>query len=207
MNGSSHLGQTTRQRGFTTVELLVAMGLFVVVVSIASAVFISALRNQGRLADLMTVYNSAGLALEQAMREARTGRGFLLSTRPDADDCSAAPAVEKLRFISTKGTEDFYVRYFLCRVKGGDNGIARSIMPADGDVAVARLTGRNVDVKHVGISLVGVGDDLEDPGDNDNDKTPPRLTVSICLRLRKAVMASDIPLCMQNTVTARDTDN
>lgn len=203
MNGSSHLGRIVRQRGFTLIELLVAMGLFIIVVSLTTSVFISALRNQGRVAELMGVYNGASLALEQMMREMRTGREFVFNPDPEANECQN-PRIRKLRFINTS---DLFVRYFLCEISGKDNGIARSIKDIeDGNpVKIARLTGRNVFVDKVGFSIIGIGADEADPNDN-ADGIPPRVTISVCLRAKGSLALSSIPLCIQNTVTARDTD-
>ena len=64
------------KRGFTMIELLVAISLFVVVVSVASGVFIKSLRTQRQIVSLMAANDNASLALEQMIREIRTGRSF-----------------------------------------------------------------------------------------------------------------------------------
>lgn len=66
--------------GFTIVELLVAMSIFVVLITIATGAFIQALRSERRLIALMTVSNNASLVLEQMAREIRTG--YLFSGQP-----------------------------------------------------------------------------------------------------------------------------
>lgn len=67
------------KNGFTVVELLVAITLFIVVVSIATGTFIQALRTQRSTVALIAVNSNAGLALEQISREIRTGRNFSVS--------------------------------------------------------------------------------------------------------------------------------
>ncbi len=64
------------KNGFTLVELLVAMSLFVVVVALASGIFIQALRTQRATVALIAANNNASLAIEQMMREIRTGKNF-----------------------------------------------------------------------------------------------------------------------------------
>lgn len=64
------------REGFTMIELLVAMGLFSIVVSIASATFVQSLRAQRQIVALMAANDNAGLALEQIVREIRTGKEF-----------------------------------------------------------------------------------------------------------------------------------
>jgi len=59
--------------GFTLVELLVAMAVFGVLMSLAIGVFVSAMRAQRNLTDLMSVNNNLNLVLEQVSREMRMG--------------------------------------------------------------------------------------------------------------------------------------
>ncbi len=65
-----------QQQGFTIIELIVAIGLFIVVIGIASGTFVRALRTQRSVAELMAANDNASLTLEQMTREIRTGKGF-----------------------------------------------------------------------------------------------------------------------------------
>lgn len=58
------------------IELLVAVALFVIVISIASGTFVQALRTQREVLALMAANDNASLALEQMVREIRTGSVF-----------------------------------------------------------------------------------------------------------------------------------
>ncbi|MEK9183981.1 MAG: type II secretion system protein [Patescibacteria group bacterium] len=64
------------KKGFTMIELLVAIGLFIVVISVSSGIFIKSLRTQRQIVSLMAANDNASLALEQIIREIRTGRDF-----------------------------------------------------------------------------------------------------------------------------------
>jgi len=66
----------SNSRGFTLVELLVAMGLFVVLIGIATGGFIRALRTQRLMVALMAANDNVSSALEQMAREIRTGYDF-----------------------------------------------------------------------------------------------------------------------------------
>lgn len=59
--------------GFTLVELLVAMAVFGILMSLAIGVFVSAIKTQRNLTDLMSVNNNLNLVLEQMSREIRMG--------------------------------------------------------------------------------------------------------------------------------------
>ncbi|PIR88844.1 MAG: hypothetical protein COU09_00245 [Candidatus Harrisonbacteria bacterium CG10_big_fil_rev_8_21_14_0_10_44_23] len=63
-------------QGFTLVELLVAITIFVVVMAIASNLFIGALRAQKSVVDLIAVNDNISLALERIGREIRVGNSF-----------------------------------------------------------------------------------------------------------------------------------
>ena len=66
----------SRRRGFTIVELLVSMGLFVVLVSLASGSFIQALRTQRIVTNLSISMNDASFVVEQIAREVRVSFNF-----------------------------------------------------------------------------------------------------------------------------------
>ena len=63
-------------RGFTIIELMVAVGLFLIVVSIAAAVFVQSLRSQKQVVALMAANDNASLTLEQMTREIRLASQF-----------------------------------------------------------------------------------------------------------------------------------
>lgn len=65
-----------KRRGFTIVELLVSMTLFVTIVSIVSGVFIKSLRTQRMTVALIAANSNAELAIEQMAREIQTGIFF-----------------------------------------------------------------------------------------------------------------------------------
>ncbi len=62
--------------GFTIIELMVAMSLFVIVVGITSGTFVRSLRTQRQLVALMAANDNASQTLEQMTREIRTGTAF-----------------------------------------------------------------------------------------------------------------------------------
>lgn len=64
------------QKGFTIIELMVAVGLFLIVVSIAAAVFVQSLRTQRQVVGLMAANDNASLTLEQMTREIRLASQF-----------------------------------------------------------------------------------------------------------------------------------
>lgn len=62
--------------GFTLVELLVAMSIFVVIATVASGIFIRSIQNENRLVAMMGIQSSLDSTLEQMAREIRGGYLF-----------------------------------------------------------------------------------------------------------------------------------
>ncbi len=72
--------------GFTIAEVLVAMGVFMILFSVAIGIFIQGLRSQRALVNLMAINNNSAIVLEQMAREMRTGHSF--AVLGDSDGCS-----------------------------------------------------------------------------------------------------------------------
>jgi prepilin-type N-terminal cleavage/methylation domain-containing protein len=103
----NHRQQKNSRKGFTLVEVLVAMGIFVIVIAIATGGFVNSLRTQRQVASLISAQSNASLVLEQMAREIRTG--FLFCHDADNntnvnDNCNNPPYsdqfVENSGFIS-----------------------------------------------------------------------------------------------------------
>ena len=60
-------------KGFTVVELLVAVGLFTTIITIAIGAYIRVLRTQSFMTDIMSANDNVSLVIEQMSREIRTG--------------------------------------------------------------------------------------------------------------------------------------
>ncbi len=76
-NLKSKISNLKSSDGFTLVELIMAMSIFVILVSIAVGGFINILRNQRLAIALMSVNDNMSLSMEQMAREIRTGYNFI----------------------------------------------------------------------------------------------------------------------------------
>lgn len=63
-------------RGFTSVELMVSIGLFTIIVGVAVGGLVQAFKTQRQIAALVAVSNNGSLTIEQMVREIRTGFDF-----------------------------------------------------------------------------------------------------------------------------------
>jgi len=86
MNGKKH------QQGSTLVELLIALSIFAIFITIAIGGFLQSLTNQRLVLKLISATDNMSLTIEQIMREMRVGTSFMTLTdgirfdRPDSDD-------------------------------------------------------------------------------------------------------------------------
>ncbi len=71
------------KKGFTIIELMVSMSMFLVLIGVATGTFLETLRTQKIITELSAANNNATQAVEQIGREIRTGYSFEQSTTPD----------------------------------------------------------------------------------------------------------------------------
>jgi len=125
--------QLEARAGFTIVELLVAIALFSIAVSVAAGGFVRALRTQRQLVSLITANSNASLAIEEIARELRTGYGF---------ECAGVGATcEELAFNGATGEAIAYRK----------NGTA---LERQAGGSWQPLTASNVDVRSLSFIIV-----------------------------------------------------
>ncbi len=129
--------------GFTLVELLIAMSLFLVVLVVASSTFVQSLKSQRAAAELIAVNDNASLTIEGIAREIRTGIEF------------SVPIKSELHFTNARGKKVIY------RWNDADLTIEKN----ENSGAFERVTATNVAVKR----LVFVGSGLG-PSDKKQSK-------------------------------------
>ena len=71
------------KNGFTLVELLVAMTLFIVIVGVSTGSFIKILQTQRATVSLIAANSNAALTMETITKEIRTGRDFSVEENGD----------------------------------------------------------------------------------------------------------------------------
>lgn len=165
--------QPVFKTGFTLVELLVAMGLFLILLGIATGGFVKALRSQKEIVNLMEVNDNVSLILEQMAREIRTGFDF------------SKPFDAELRFINANDVVVFY------RLNNGviEKGI--------GDVPATiykQITADNVKINNFNITLLG---------NEPNDNFPPRITISLSVSPKSGYFKDAPVVKIQTTISSR----
>lgn len=165
--------------GFTLVELLVATGIFLVLVSIASGTFIQSLRSQGVINDFNSSMNNASFVIEEMSREIRTG-----SFRDIGNDGE----FKELAFINTSGQT---VSYKL-------NEVSASIERCEGGGKCAPLTDPAVTIELLHFIVKG-----SRPGGGDS--LQPRVTIIVGVSGEKG-FGKELKVNLQTTVSSRVPD-
>ncbi len=128
-----------KQTGFTLIELIVAIGIFGLVVTMTVSIFVVALISQRRIISLRNVEDNTRFALESMAREIRTGKNF-------------GGSVNSLSFTNAKSESVIY--------RLNNNTIEQS---SDGGANYLIVTGPEVMVDYLNFYLLGQasGDGLE----------------------------------------------
>ncbi len=96
--------QNFKLKGFTLIELIVAFGLFSIIMAVASGGFVQIIRSYRIAAALMAANDSMALTMEQMAREMRTGYNFCEisdSSEPKVQFVNANNEVVRYRLNST----------------------------------------------------------------------------------------------------------
>mgnify|MGYP001560163788 FL=1 len=160
-------------------EMLISLAVFGMLMAVASGAFIRGLRSQRAIVSLIAANDNLSIALEQMIREIRTGYEFSTTT-PD-----------ELGFINA---ENSLVRY---RLDTGaiERGI-EDLSQGPGVFVYRRITGDNVIITRFNIGLFG---------HTFGDEFPPRITLSVSISPNNPYLSS-FSVDIQSTVSARFID-
>ncbi len=163
-------------KGFTIVELLVAMSLFVVLIGITTGGFIRALRTQRLTVALMAANDNANLTLEQMAREIRTGYNF--NKVSDTE----------LQFVNANNIVVFY--------RLNEGAIERGTEDVFLQRTYRKITADNVKIIYFKINLLG---------NNSGDSYPPRITISLSVGIASKYF-ENVSTDIQTTISSRVLD-
>ena len=176
------------KKGFTIVEVLVALSLFTIILAIAVGGFANALHAQREAALLIAAQSNASIALEQMAREIRTGYHFCVGAKCGSSVCTSDGNRETCTLLDFVNAEGSGIQYSLAngalvRNAGGGNGAAEP------------LTSGNVTVKYLIFTLYG---------NAINDLKDPRITISMGIAPSSTdpALAGNV-INLETTVSAR----
>lgn len=162
--------------GFTLVELMVALGLFSLLLLMTVGGFVRSLRTERQTSAFTFVNNSLSIAIEQMGKEIRTGRNFCAS----GTSCQSSSV---LSFLSAKGT---IITYCL-------DGDAIKRNAGSDCTSGKKITGDNVNVQYLAFLI---------SNNQGNNGWPPRVTILVGANSKKQMPAS-YNINLQTTVSSR----
>lgn len=165
-----------KEGGYTIVELIVAMSVFTILLTVAVGIFTRTIRIQRSLVYRMAVNNNAGLVLEQISRDIRTGYFFCGNGADPCDEDGSS-----VSFIDHKGRD---VTYLL-----DENGAIAKTTAGAGTVA---LTAGDIVVKYFNFRVTQIDSDICNPW---------RITIRMRIGSDETDPGQDVML--QTTVSSR----
>lgn len=128
-----------KESGLTLIELIVALGIFGLVVTMVVSIFVIALVSQRRIISFRNIEDSARFALESMAREIRTGKNF-------------GGSINSLSFTNAKNESIVYRLNSKTIEKSSNGGTSYTV-----------ITGPEVSIDYLNFYLLGQapGDGLE----------------------------------------------
>jgi prepilin-type N-terminal cleavage/methylation domain-containing protein len=163
--------------GFTIMELMVAMALFVILISIASGGFVKSLRSQRTMVGLVAANDNAGLTLEQMTREIRFGYNFVKISETE------------FQFVNSNNVAVSYRLY--------DGAIERGTENQSPEKTYKKITADNVLVNSFGIIM---------DGEAPSDGKQPRITITLSISA-KGKQFEGFSTNIQTTISPRTIDS
>jgi len=178
-----------RRGSFTLVEILVAVSLFSVVITLGVGSFIRALQIQRQISALIASENNVTLAMEQMAREMRTGYQFCVDAQGnDLTDSRVSCSQSQITFVNAQYET---VTYRL------ENGAIKRGVGVEGGGLLGKITGDNVTVNY--LTFVAFGYHKDDGWD-------PRITISIGVSPKDPHFSGTV-VPLQTTISSRTPSN
>lgn len=178
------------QRGFTIIELVVSIGVFSILVTLAVGSIARSLRTQRQLSAMIAANTNVSLALEQMAREIRTGYGF---EPANGTVCSGTwCASDELLFENAMGAQ---VAYRLV-----NKSIERTVTTPGGQDEIGYITGNDAEITYLSFILFG---------HSTGDGFPPRVTIALGVTPQggeRDLVLKGIETRLQTTVSSRSVD-
>jgi len=189
--------------GFTLVETIISIGIFMILVSIAVGGFVQALHTQGEVGTLISAQSNVSLGVEEMAREIRTGYLFCHDSGSNTPSSSCDSAVGTPCHKNSDGSWscpalDFFNSNSEHVNYGLSNGaLTRSDNDQDNGARLP-LTSGDVTVKYLSFRLFG---------NIEGDGWAPRITILLGIAPSSSDPAiANTVLNFETTVSARQID-
>jgi type II secretory pathway pseudopilin PulG len=185
------------RKGFTLVETLISIGIFMVVVTIAVSAFVSALHTQKEVGTLISTQSNVSLGIEQMAREIRTGYLFCHEVENNTPTSTCGCVINADSSWTCSALDYYNSNAEHVDYSSVDGALTRSDDSANSGNALP-LTSSNVTVKYLSFRLFG---------NKEGDGWTPRVTIQLGISPSTTDPAiSNTVLNFETTVSARQID-
>ncbi|HUY69428.1 MAG TPA: type II secretion system protein [Candidatus Tyrphobacter sp.] len=162
--------KSNKNNGFTLIEMIVAMSLFVIVISISIGIFLRTVQSERGVANQAAAVSNTALAMEEMAREMRTGNGFEICSGGNSchDDSPAGSDAITFSYQSGSGPSNlaYEVTYYL---KAGQiTRDAKFSGNGNQQAPTGPITAQSVNVDYLRFYSCGTG-----------GNAPPRIVIAI----------------------------
>jgi prepilin-type N-terminal cleavage/methylation domain-containing protein len=199
-----------KSKGFTLIEVVVAIAVFSILVAVGVGGFVNALRTQREVTSLIAAQSNASLAIEQMAREIRTGYLFCNTAdnggipsicAPDSLGVDAQGQDSGCTFNGTSLTCNDILDFYNADGANVDYELINGVLQRSdtGPTGIfTPITGGNVTVNYLSFTLFG---------NTEGDHWNPRITISLGIvpTSNDPAVASDT-VNLQTTISARAID-
>lgn len=172
-----------QKRGFTLVEMMVAIAVFSVVMVTAMSALLNVIDANNKARAIKTAINNVNFALEGISRDMRMGKNYKCSDAggPFVGDCLGGG--DAISFLSKRASGNYiYYKYVTVQINGKDIGRIQSCVSDITDIngtscngEYFAVTSAEVDLNKVRFYVKGVEDSLT-PAPN---RTQPRMIMTV----------------------------
>ena len=132
-----------KNRGFTLIELMVAVAIFTIVMMVSMGAVFSVVSANRKSQSLNVVINNLNFAFESMIRDLRTGTDYVVTGN------------DQVSFVDRNGND---VSYYLYENRDGDSVIYKEY-PDDASLPQGEITDPEVFIDQLTFDLVGDGED------------------------------------------------
>jgi prepilin-type N-terminal cleavage/methylation domain-containing protein len=172
--------QNNKNRGFSLVEMLVAIAVFMTIMTIAVSALMTILDSNKKAQAIKTTIDNVTFVIEDISRDMRMGSGYqcsLSSASTDwTTDCDGGKAV---RFINNSSESNNYIEYIFSTTTDSQSIIKKLACPSDQytNCVSSYLISEesNIDIENMSFYIIGATSELStDP----TLRSQPRLIIT-----------------------------
>lgn len=141
-------------RGFTLVEVMVAVSIFTIVMVVALGAILAIVNANRKAQALHTVINNMNLAVETMTRDLRTGYQYKCGST--SEECPDSDSYDEISFLSLQAAEEFGLEAVPVSYRRGESDGKGFLEKQVNGGAWVKITDSTVDIESLSFRVWGV---------------------------------------------------